>query len=131
MLDTILKLYIGGFKSQFRNLRLYILILLVLTSLTFGAGNLLSSLAFLILILVVVGPLFLGAPKNQKVEEKTEESKPRFPVRHIDPNATGPERLGYLLNYYLDVLVEDPIDGTNLDCDVIDAIKNLQRKYPN
>ncbi len=40
-------------------------------------------------------------------------------------------RLETLLQYYLHNLVEDPIDGSPLDEDVIQAITKLKEKYQN
>ena len=53
-----------------------------------------------------------------------------FPLNYKE--AEGLTRHGALRAlelYYLRVLVEDPQDGTNFDCDVLDAISTLKRKY--
>jgi hypothetical protein len=34
-----------------------------------------------------------------------------------------------LKKFYLEYLVEDPIDGTSLDCEVLDIIDALKKKY--
>ncbi len=45
---------------------------------------------------------------------------------------TNKERLEILKNmkkYYLKTYVEDPIDGTNFDCDILDSFNLLIEKY--
>jgi hypothetical protein len=42
---------------------------------------------------------------------------------------TRQERLDDLLKYFFQQAVEDPIDGTPFDSDVMEAIDNLKRKY--
>lgn len=49
----------------------------------------------------------------------------------LDPREPRKVRLDRLKSYYLKYLVEDPIDGTSLDCDVLDLIEKLQEKYKN
>lgn len=39
------------------------------------------------------------------------------------------ERLEQLKMYYLKYLVEDPQDGTRFDCDILDMIETLRKKY--
>lgn len=39
------------------------------------------------------------------------------------------ERLERLKMFFLRVLVEDPLDGTLFDCDVLNAIETLETKY--
>lgn len=39
------------------------------------------------------------------------------------------EKLRLVELYYLRHLVEDPQDGTDFDCDILDAIKALRAKY--
>lgn len=39
------------------------------------------------------------------------------------------ERIQDVLEYFYDVHVEDPLDGTSFDCDVMDALIDLRRKY--
>ena len=43
--------------------------------------------------------------------------------------ATEIEKLTALKMYYLNHLVDDPIDGSRLDCDVLDALNALIGKY--
>lgn len=51
-------------------------------------------------------------------------------IQRFDPNTvTRKDRLEVLMLYFLRHLVEDPQDGTLFDCDVMDAIRELQRKY--
>lgn len=38
-------------------------------------------------------------------------------------------KLRVLKKYFLDNLVEDPIDGTKFDCDVLDALCKLEERY--
>lgn len=42
---------------------------------------------------------------------------------------TRPERIEAVLQYFLKNLVEDPIDGTAFDCDVIETLDVLKKKY--
>lgn len=39
------------------------------------------------------------------------------------------EKVRHLIEYYLKNLVQDPIDGTRFDCDVLDALESLEKKY--
>jgi hypothetical protein len=39
------------------------------------------------------------------------------------------ERLESLKQYYLNTFVEDPIDGSQLDNEILDFIEKLQTKY--
>ena len=43
--------------------------------------------------------------------------------------ATEIEKLTALKSYYLNHLVDDPIDGSRFDCDVLDALDALMGKY--
>ena len=42
---------------------------------------------------------------------------------------TRTERLEKLKMHFLNELVEDPINGTLFDCDVLEAIKQLEEKW--
>lgn len=42
---------------------------------------------------------------------------------------TREQKIQRLRQTFLDFLVEDPIDGTTFDCDVLDALKELEEKY--
>lgn len=44
---------------------------------------------------------------------------------------TRTERLNLLKQFFLESLVEDPIDGTRFDCDILDAIEIMEKKYKN
>jgi len=44
-------------------------------------------------------------------------------------NSTRPEKLRELELYYLQYLVEDPVDGTSFDNAVLDAIEDLKNIY--
>lgn len=46
-----------------------------------------------------------------------------------DPETSSLERIDRLQQYYLNVLVEDPQDGTALDCDILDMLKALKLKH--
>jgi len=39
------------------------------------------------------------------------------------------EKLDMLKKFFLNSLVEDPQDGTEFDCDVLDAIESLESRY--
>lgn len=48
----------------------------------------------------------------------------------VEESRTQRQRiLGELKLIYLGSLCEDPIDGTHFDCDVLEAIENLEEKY--
>lgn len=47
----------------------------------------------------------------------------------LDHNDSRRTRLQQLRDFYLTFLCEDPIEGTSLDCDVLDAIKKLEVAY--
>ncbi len=49
----------------------------------------------------------------------------------LHPSTSRKVRLDRLKEYYLHNLVEDPQDGTALDCDILDMIEALQKKYKN
>ena len=51
-------------------------------------------------------------------------------IKTVAPDSTRHERLENLKQYYLERLFEDPHEGSAFDCDVLDAIKALQEKYP-
>ena len=40
-----------------------------------------------------------------------------------------PEKLNMLKKFFINSLAEDPEDGTEFDCDVIDAIESLESRY--
>lgn len=42
---------------------------------------------------------------------------------------TRVEKLRILEQYFLHHLVDDPMDGSTFDCDVLDAIKLLKARY--
>lgn len=44
-------------------------------------------------------------------------------------NLTSLGRLKALKRFYLEVLVEDPVDGTMFDCAVLNAIEHLERMF--
>jgi len=55
-------------------------------------------------------------------------------VATFRPNATEKalsryEKLEQTLQFYLRRMVEDPIDGTDLDCATIEALRDLQKKF--
>ncbi|MEK7494184.1 MAG: hypothetical protein AAB630_03460 [Patescibacteria group bacterium] len=50
-------------------------------------------------------------------------------TEHVEDNVTREERIDLLKQYYLHVLVEDGIDGTDFDVAVLDALKKLEEKY--
>lgn len=47
----------------------------------------------------------------------------------LQPQVKRRVRLAYLKNYYLSFLVEDPVDGTVFDVEVLNLIDALQRKH--
>ena len=47
----------------------------------------------------------------------------------LPPDALRNERIRILQDFYLQYLVEDPIDGTSFDCDVLDFFDDLRKKY--
>lgn len=47
----------------------------------------------------------------------------------VPVESTRERRLEILKQYYLAVLVEDGQDGTIFDCDILDAIESLEKKY--
>lgn len=55
------------------------------------------------------------------------EDKIDFAKRNFE--ASREDKLRILELYYLKFLVEDPIDGTGFDCDILDAIKELKKRY--
>lgn len=52
-------------------------------------------------------------------------------IKRLPTQAPRSERLERLRMYYLLYLVEDPVDGTKLDCAVLDAIKRLELEFEN
>jgi len=40
-----------------------------------------------------------------------------------------PEKLDMLKKFFLNSLAEDPQDGTEFDCDILDAIESLESRY--
>lgn len=49
--------------------------------------------------------------------------------QRLAPQEKRSVRLEMLKKFYLEYLVEDPIDGTSLDCEVLDIIDALKKKY--
>lgn len=47
----------------------------------------------------------------------------------VPVETTRKRRLEMLRLYFLNLLVEDGQDGTGFDCDVLDAIEALEKKY--
>jgi hypothetical protein len=52
-----------------------------------------------------------------------------YNTERLPPQALRSERLWRLKQFYLEFLVEDRFDGTNLDGDVLDMIEILENKY--
>lgn len=46
-------------------------------------------------------------------------------------STTRSQKLKILEEYFLKNIVEDPIDGTNFDCDILNHFKILKNKYKN
>lgn len=40
-----------------------------------------------------------------------------------------PEKLNMLKKFFINSLAEDPQNGTEFDCDVLDAIESLESRY--
>ena len=53
-----------------------------------------------------------------------------FPNGSAPVRAERTQRIEYLKQYFLQVLAEDQMEGSQFDCDVLDAIKKLEEKYP-
>jgi len=49
-----------------------------------------------------------------------------LPVQPVNPKTSRRERLEILKQYYLRILVEDPLEGTQFDCAVLDKIKEIK-----
>jgi hypothetical protein len=54
----------------------------------------------------------------------------KYPIEKVFPEVTRAQRVEYLRQYFLNVLFEDPHEGSIFEHDVLNAIKELQKKYP-
>ena len=54
----------------------------------------------------------------------------RYSIERVLPEESRNERLENLKQYFLHILAEDQQEGSEFDCNVLDAIDELQRKYP-
>lgn len=54
-----------------------------------------------------------------------------FQRERVTLDVTRYTRLEMLKQFFLAILVEDPIDGTVFDLDVLNAIESLKEKYKN
>lgn len=50
-------------------------------------------------------------------------------TKRLHSRVSRKDKLEVLKQYYLQFMVEDWQDGTDFDCDVLDAIESLQIKY--
>lgn len=82
--------------------------------------------------LVVVSFILVGRQAEKSVdaavEAASEAAKARAKARAEMPRR---DRIAGLKNFYLYELVEDPIDGTPFDTDVLRALEELERRYIN
>jgi hypothetical protein len=49
----------------------------------------------------------------------------------LSPEVHRKERIAWLRRYYLTNLVEDPIDGTMFDCEILDFLRDMEEKHKN
>jgi hypothetical protein len=49
----------------------------------------------------------------------------------VPPQTSRKMKLGRLKQYFLCFIVEDPIDGSRFDLDVLTAIEKLEKQYEN
>lgn len=49
----------------------------------------------------------------------------------VSSETTRHERIDILKEFFLENLVEDPIDGTSFDCDVLDTLEAIKERHTN